>query len=167
MNKIKYIEEKHLKKDVPKFNIGDTVQVHVKIKEEGKVRIQVFEGIVIRRKGTSTGATFTVRRISYGEGVERVFLSSSIRINWTNGSNRISSRREPEISLMLINDGENSDSSSHPRKGFLGCVMSCCIRSPMPLCASCHWNAATRQPVSASEYIPRLQEIPNLVWRAS
>lgn len=77
MNKIKYIEEKHLKKDVPKFNIGDTVQVHVKIKEEGKVRIQVFEGIVIRRKGTSTGATFTVRRISYGEGVERVFLLHS------------------------------------------------------------------------------------------
>jgi len=56
-----------------RFNVGDTVCVHVKIKEEGKTRTQVFEGIVIKRKGSGSGEMFTVRRISYGEGVERTF----------------------------------------------------------------------------------------------
>ena len=73
MEKMKNIEEKYLKKKVPEFNIGDTVVVHVKIKEEGKSRTQMFEGIVIKRKGSGIGATFMVRRISYGEGVERIF----------------------------------------------------------------------------------------------
>lgn len=77
MKRIKDIESKYLKKDIPKFDIGDTVHVHVKIKEEGKTRTQIFEGIVIKKKGTGTGTTFTVRRISYGEGVERVFLLHS------------------------------------------------------------------------------------------
>ena len=56
-----------------KIKIGDTVRVYVKIKEEGKTRTQVFEGVAIKRKGTGASATFTVRRISYGEGVERTF----------------------------------------------------------------------------------------------
>jgi len=73
MEKLKDFAEKYLKKDPPKFNIGDTVFVHTKIKEEGKTRTQIFEGTVIRKRGLSTGATFTVRRISYGEGVERTF----------------------------------------------------------------------------------------------
>ena len=73
MEKMKRFEEKYLKKDVPKFRIGDTVLVHVKIKEEGKTRTQVFEGVVMRKKGSGVRATFTVRRISYGEGVERTF----------------------------------------------------------------------------------------------
>jgi len=73
MKKIKEFEKKQLRKDVPEFNIGDTVLVHVKIQEEGKTRIQVFEGIAIKRKGSGPRATFTVRRISYGEGVERTF----------------------------------------------------------------------------------------------
>lgn len=77
MEKIKHFEEKYLKKEVPKFAIGDTVLVNVKIKEEGKARIQGFEGVVIKRKGTGIGQTFTVRRISYGEGVERTFLLHS------------------------------------------------------------------------------------------
>lgn len=72
-DKIRSVEKEHLKKDIPKFNAGDTVEVHVKIMEEGKTRIQVFEGVVIRRKGSGLSATFTVRRISYGEGVERIF----------------------------------------------------------------------------------------------
>jgi len=75
--RIREFEERHVKKDAPKFNIGDTVQVYVKIKEEGKTRIQVFEGIVIKRKGSGPRASFTVRRISYGEGVERTFLQRS------------------------------------------------------------------------------------------
>jgi large subunit ribosomal protein L19 len=73
MKKIKEFEEKYTKKDVPKFDIGDTVSVHVKIQEEGKTRIQVFEGTVIKRKGSGVRSMFTVRRISYGEGVERTF----------------------------------------------------------------------------------------------
>ena len=67
------LEEKYTKKELPQFNIGDTVDVHFRIKEENKMRIQVFSGIFIRKKGTGMGKTFTVRRISYGEGVERIF----------------------------------------------------------------------------------------------
>jgi len=73
MDKIRRIEEKYLKKDIPRFNAGDTVRVHIKIVEEGKTRIQAFEGVVIARKGSSIRQVFTVRKISYGEGVERVF----------------------------------------------------------------------------------------------
>jgi len=66
-----------IKQEVSKFNVGDTVLVYVKIKEEGKTRTQSFEGIVIRRKGSGVGETFTVRRVSYGEGVERIFTLRS------------------------------------------------------------------------------------------
>jgi len=67
------IEAKYLKKDIPKFDIGDTVDVNMKIVEEGKSRIQTFEGIVIARAGSGLRESFTVRKISYGEGVEMVF----------------------------------------------------------------------------------------------
>ena len=67
------LEKKHTKESVVGFDIGDTIDVHFKIKEENKTRIQVFTGIVIGRKGSGTRETFTVRRISYGEGVERIF----------------------------------------------------------------------------------------------
>ncbi|MFH1837757.1 MAG: 50S ribosomal protein L19 [Candidatus Omnitrophota bacterium] len=67
------LEKKFIKKDISKFNIGDTVDVHFMIKEENKMRVQIFTGIVIARKGTGTSETFTVRRVSYGEGVERTF----------------------------------------------------------------------------------------------
>jgi large subunit ribosomal protein L19 len=66
-----------VKQEISKFNVGDTVLVYVKIKEEGKTRIQSFEGVVIRRKGSGVGETFTARRISYGEGVERTFTLRS------------------------------------------------------------------------------------------
>ena len=69
----KLVEALHLKKDIPQFNVGDTVDVLVKIIEEGKARAQTFEGIVIAKKGSGLAETFTVRKISYGEGVERVF----------------------------------------------------------------------------------------------
>ena len=69
----KLVEAEHLKKDIPQFNVGDTVDVLVKIVEEGKTRAQTFEGVVIAKKGSGLGETFTVRKISYGEGVERVF----------------------------------------------------------------------------------------------
>jgi large subunit ribosomal protein L19 len=68
-----FIQAKNLKKDIPQFAIGDTVDVQLKIVEEGKTRIQTFEGIVIARANSGLGESFTVRKISYGEGVEMVF----------------------------------------------------------------------------------------------
>ena len=73
MDLIKELESQQLKKEMPVINVGDTVRVHVKIKEGSRERIQVFEGIVIAKKHGGLEETFTVRKISYGEGVERVF----------------------------------------------------------------------------------------------
>ncbi len=70
---IREIEESYLPKDMPEFRVGDTVRVHVKVKERNKERIQVFEGVVIRISGSGTGKTFTVRKESYGVGIERIF----------------------------------------------------------------------------------------------
>ncbi|CCJ33755.1 MULTISPECIES: 50S ribosomal protein L19 [Caloramator] len=73
MDIIRAIEQEQIRKDLPKFNVGDTVRVHVKVKEGNRERIQVFEGIVLKRQNGSIRETFTVRRISYGVGVERTF----------------------------------------------------------------------------------------------
>jgi len=80
MEIIKKIEQEQLKSDVTKFKVGDSVRVHNRVVEGDKERIQIFTGIVIGRKGTGLNASFTVRRISYGEGVERVFPVHSPRI---------------------------------------------------------------------------------------
>lgn len=73
MKQIDLVEAANLKKEVPDFRAGDTVRVYVKIKEEDKVRLQAFEGTVIKKGGRGTNTTFTVRKFSYGEGVERTF----------------------------------------------------------------------------------------------
>ena len=73
MNMVDLIEKENMKKQVPQFRVGDLVDVHVNIKEGDKERIQIFNGIVIARKGGGNRETFTVRRIVQGEGVERVF----------------------------------------------------------------------------------------------
>ena len=73
MNQLERIQRSLVKKTMPSFEIGDTVRVHVKVVEGDKERIQVFEGIVIARKGARNSETFTVRKISYGVGVERIF----------------------------------------------------------------------------------------------
>ena len=73
MDLIKILSEQQMKAEVPAVAIGDTVKVHVKIKEGNRERIQVFEGTVIAKKHGSVGETFTVRRLSYGVGVEKVF----------------------------------------------------------------------------------------------
>ncbi len=73
MNLINLVDEKQLKKDITPFDIGDTINVHVVIKEGDKERIQVFRGNVIARKGSGIGETFTVRKLSFGIGVERIF----------------------------------------------------------------------------------------------
>jgi len=73
MNRLERLNRSLVKKDQPKFEIGDTVRVHVTVSEGDKDRIQVYEGVVISRKGGSNAETFTVRKISYGVGVERIF----------------------------------------------------------------------------------------------
>jgi large subunit ribosomal protein L19 len=73
MNKVDIVERAHLRDDVPEFWPGDTVRVHVKVVEGTRSRIQVFEGVVIARKGGGLRETFTVRKISFGVGVERTF----------------------------------------------------------------------------------------------
>ena len=74
MDIIKQIENESIRTDIPPFRVGDTVRVHVQIKEGEKQRIQIFEGVVIGRRNGSVGATFTVRKVSYGGvGVERIF----------------------------------------------------------------------------------------------
>ena len=80
MNIIDTIQQEQIKKDVTSFKVGDSVRVHTRVIEGDKERIQIFTGIVIGRKGTGLNANFTVRRISYGEGVERVFPLHSPRI---------------------------------------------------------------------------------------
>lgn len=67
------LERDSMRMDMPAFRVGDTVKVHVKIREGDKERIQVFEGVVIRRHRSGLGSTFTVRKVSYGVGVERIF----------------------------------------------------------------------------------------------
>ncbi len=79
-NLIDVIEQEQIKSNIPKFYPGDTVQVHVKVVEGTRERIQVFEGVVIRRKGGGIRETFTVRRIAYGVGVERTFPLHSPKI---------------------------------------------------------------------------------------
>jgi large subunit ribosomal protein L19 len=73
MKSMDLVEQGTLRRDLPPFRPGDTVRVHVKVKEGDKERIQIYEGVVIRRRRGGASATFTVRKISYGVGVERIF----------------------------------------------------------------------------------------------
>jgi large subunit ribosomal protein L19 len=73
MNTLQEVENEYLRSDLPEFRSGDTLRVHVKVSEGDKQRIQVFQGVVIARRGTGTGESFTVRKMSGGIGVERVF----------------------------------------------------------------------------------------------
>ena len=75
--RIKAIEQQQLKVDRPPFRAGDTVRVFIRIQEDEKTRLQPFEGVVTARKGGSLRESFTVRRVSYGEGVERTFMIHS------------------------------------------------------------------------------------------
>jgi len=80
MNVIDLVEQEQLQKDIPHFSVGDTVRVHLKVLEGGRERVQVFEGTVIGRKGNGARATFTVRKVTFGIGVERVFPLHSPKI---------------------------------------------------------------------------------------
>jgi len=78
---LEQLEKEQMRTDLPDFRAGDTVKVHVKIKEGEKERIQVFEGMVIRKRRGSNRASFTVRKVSYGIGVERIFPTHSPTID--------------------------------------------------------------------------------------
>lgn len=77
MNVVEHLEREQMRVDLPIFRPGDNVRVHVKIREGEKERIQVFEGVCIRKAKGQTGASFTVRKVSYGVGVERIFPTNS------------------------------------------------------------------------------------------
>ncbi len=81
MDELKRIEEEQMRSDIPEFRPGDTVRVHVKVVEGNRERIQAYEGVVIARKHGGLRETFTVRRVTYGVGVERTFLLHSPRID--------------------------------------------------------------------------------------
>ncbi|MCG6880227.1 MAG: 50S ribosomal protein L19 [Deltaproteobacteria bacterium] len=81
MNVVEMLEMEQMRGDIPDFKPGDTVKVHARIQEGEKERIQVFQGVVIRKRNGRTGATFTVRKVSYGIGVERIFPLHSPNID--------------------------------------------------------------------------------------
>jgi large subunit ribosomal protein L19 len=81
MNIIRAIEQQQIREDLPQFQVGDTVKVHYRIIEGNRERTQVFQGVVIRRHGASNRETFTVRKISFGVGVERTFPVNSPKID--------------------------------------------------------------------------------------
>lgn len=93
MDIIKKIEQEQLKEDVAPFNVGDTVKVHCRVVEGGKERVQIFAGLVIAKGGSGINAAFTVRKISYGEGVERVFPVHTPRIAQIEVTNKGKVRR--------------------------------------------------------------------------
>jgi len=80
VNLISFLEQEQIKKNLPEFRPGDTIRVHVKVVEGGRERLQMFEGVVIRRRGGGLNETFTVRRVSYGIGAERTFPLHSPKI---------------------------------------------------------------------------------------
>jgi large subunit ribosomal protein L19 len=80
MSKIKLVEATQLKTNIPEFSTGDTLNVHVRVVEGDKERIQQFQGVVIGKRGSGMGATFTIRKVSDGVGVERIFPTHSPRI---------------------------------------------------------------------------------------
>ena len=81
MERVDQLAREQMRADLPAFRPGDTVEVHVRIVEGDKERIQVFKGVVIRKRGGLTGASFTVRKVSYGVGVERIFPVHSPNID--------------------------------------------------------------------------------------
>ncbi|WP_166238333.1 50S ribosomal protein L19 [Paenibacillus turpanensis] len=81
MNIIAELTKEQLRTDIPAFRPGDTLKVHVKVKEGNRERIQLFEGVVIKRRGGGISASFTVRKISYGVGVERTFPLHSPKVD--------------------------------------------------------------------------------------
>ncbi len=102
MNPVELIEREQLRTDLTPFKVGDTIRVHVKIIEGDKERIQPFEGVVIRKKGGGIRSSFTVRKVSYGIGVERIFPMHSPRIDRIDLINRGKVRRAKLFYLRAL-----------------------------------------------------------------
>ncbi len=111
------IEAKYLRKDLPDFSAGDTVRVHTKIKEGDKERIQVYEGVVIASSGGSSHSMFTVRKVSYGVGVERIFPLHSPRIDRIEVVGRGEVRRSR---LYYLRDLQGRAARVQPEEGAQG-----------------------------------------------
>ncbi|MGD9015446.1 MAG: 50S ribosomal protein L19 [Candidatus Omnitrophota bacterium] len=104
MDKLKLVEQEYTKKEIPDFKVGDTIKVMSKILEGDKIRLHPFEGMVIAKKGKGLRSSFTVRKISYGEGVERVFPTYSPQIE----------------SIQVINQGKTKRAKLYYLRGRLG-----------------------------------------------
>ncbi|MBL9206565.1 MAG: 50S ribosomal protein L19 [Opitutaceae bacterium] len=112
---IKEVTDVQVKKDRPPFKVGDGVRVHTKVREGDKERVQIFSGVVIALKGSGIHETFTVRRISYGEGVERVFPVNSPNIE------TIEIEKESEIMrarLYYLRDRQGKAAMAVKRKAY-------------------------------------------------
>lgn len=115
MDIIKSIEQEQLKADLPEFHVGDTVQVHYRIVEGSRERVQIFEGTVIKRQGGGVNETLTVRRISYGVGVERTFLVHSPRIAQLKVTRRGKVRR---AKLFYLRERQGKSAKIKEKKNF-------------------------------------------------
>jgi large subunit ribosomal protein L19 len=109
--KVKAIEQKHTKQEVPEFRIGDTVRVHVRITEGDKERTQAFEGTVLARQGNGPNETFTVRRISSGVGVERIFPVSAPNVQSIAVTRRGKARRA-KLTYLRTKSGKAAKTKS-------------------------------------------------------
>ena len=118
------IEKEQFRKDAVQFGVGDSVRVHTKVVEGDKERIQVFSGVVIGKRGRGLNETFTVRRISYGEGVERIFPLHSPRVEKIEVERQGSARRAKLTYLrkrlgkgaMLVREKETAAEAAAPAK---------------------------------------------------
>ena len=115
MDYIKQIEAEQLKSDVPAFRVGDNLKVHYRIKEGSRERIQMFEGTVIKRQNGGVNETFTVRRLSYGVGVERTFLLHSPRVEKIEVTRRGKVRR---AKLYYLRDRQGKAAKVKEKKSY-------------------------------------------------
>lgn len=115
MDIIKMIEDEQLKENITEFNVGDTIRVHYRIIEGARERIQAFEGVVIKIQGSGLRTTFTVRRISYGVGVERTFQLHSPRIQ---GIDRLRQGRVRRAKLYYLRDRVGKATRIKDKKTF-------------------------------------------------
>ena len=117
MDIIKSIEHEQLKNEIPVLKIGDTVRVHARIKEGNRQRIQVFEGIIIKKQGGGVNETFTVRRISYGVGVEKTFLVHSPNVEKVEvvkfETDSMTEGKNYTITITSIGEGDYTDSDPY------------------------------------------------------
>ncbi len=107
MNVIQLIEKEYVKDNIPKFNVGDTVKVHIKIKEGTRERIQIFEGFVLKRQNGGLNETFTVRRLASGVGVEKTFPLHSPKIDKIEVTRKGSVRRA-KLNYMRERTGKSA-----------------------------------------------------------